>query len=384
MYYKLFWLTLRTPQLHTMHFFSKYQIHLRSALIRKKFTINNPVCIISYLRIKRPQSSYSCNMENNNMINTEYKKESNRKYSIWYFIGIWLVYASLYYSLKTYGSHKEYAGLLSTSGDTILNILMIISNWWLWKNSPTESKRVFGYFILSFSFVTIPNALYQILFNVLNIKAQYFDGANTQLVIHHIMYAICLVFEFAAWATIATYIFSANSKPNHKNYRAMAIIVGTLILSFLGVLAWKTNNTILSTDRYFETHVTTFYITNFTLAILSLVVCKSRSLFYLALGYLIIIGADLIMAFGFMSQKFGIGSLFDTVWFLGLIIMLHGILSFKKTGDYQLEPLAWISESNSIKTQSAVWSFILCTVSLGVFLTASGFFNSANFFLIPI
>jgi hypothetical protein len=304
----------------------------------------------------------------------------NRNLSILYFVGIWIIYAISYYLLKNHSLHKEYAGFLSTAGDTTLNITMIFFSLWLWKNAVKEAKRPFGFFVLSFSFVIIPNALYQILFNVFHLNAPYFSMANTQLIMHHIMYAFCLIFEFAAWISIVAYIFSVHSKSKYKNYSLVAVVVGLVLASFLAVFMWKGSHAELSSSKYFEIYVTSFYVINFILATLCLAVCKSRGLFYLSLGYLVIIGADLVMAFGFMSQHLGTGSIFDTSWFLGLLLVLYGMLSFKKSGDYKFAPAYWLSSPNSIKTQSAVWSFVLCTVSLSVFLAADGFFNSTGFF----
>lgn len=311
-------------------------------------------------------------------------QEELSKKNLSFVFGIWIVYAIAYYLLKTHSTHKEYAGFLSTAGDTSLNIIMILFNLWLWKNSAKGAKRIFGFFTLSFAFVTIPNALYQLLFNVFAIKAPYVSTANAHLIIHHVMYAFCLLFEFMAWASIAAYIFPNNSKSKYKNYIGFMVITGIILLSFLGMFMWKINHAELSASKCFEIYITSFYITNFILAMLCLAICKSKSLFYLALGYLVIVGADLIMVFGFLSQNFGMGSLFDTSWVLGLLLMLYGVLSFKRSGDHKLVPRSWLFAANSIKTQSTLWSFILCTLSLVVFLIAEGFFNFSNFFLTTI
>ncbi|CAL7959895.1 membrane hypothetical protein [Gammaproteobacteria bacterium] len=282
------------------------------------------------------------------------KEEQSKNLSITYFIGIWAIYAILYYLLKTYLPNNEYAGLLATTGDTTLNIIMALFAFWLWKNATKEAKRPFGFFVLSFSFVIIPNALYQILFNILHIKASFFSTTNTELVIHHLIYACCLLFEFAAWACILAYSFSGGSKSKYKTYGMVVLIIGIILSSFLSAFAWKNNHAELSSSKCFEIYITSFYVANFTLAMLCLNICKKRSLFYLSLGYLVIVGADLIMAIGFMSQNFGTGSLFDTNRVLGLLLMLYGFLHFKKDGDYNFTPMSWLSESSDMKTQTAL------------------------------
>ena len=293
-------------------------------------------------------------------------------------ISAYLIYAAICLILKSNPATANYAGILLTTGDTILNVIIVVMTFWLWKNaSSKEAKLPFGFFALSFSFATIPNALYQILFNILHLNASYFSVENIQLKIHHFLYAICLLFEFAAWASIATHIFSAPKKS--KAYKTSAVSI--LVVIFLSVFLWKYNQTDLSlVNKYFESYITSFYIINFVLAMLCLAVCKNKSLFYLSLGYMMIVGADLIMEFGFMSQYLGTGSMFDTIWFLGLLFVFYGFWNFKKNDEYKLSPALWVSKPNSIKTQSAIWSFVLCSACLSIFLAASNFFTDTSLF----
>lgn len=292
-------------------------------------------------------------------------------------ISAYTIYAITCVVLKSNPATATYAGLLLTCGDTTLDLIIIFFSFWLWKNAPAKTKGPFGFFTLAFVFVTIPNALYQLLFNTFQFNVPYFSADKMQLVIHHTLFAICILFEFAVWLTIFINLFSTNPKS-----RVYKIIIFSLIAIIIAtVFFWKIDQTSLfSIIKYFEAYVMSFHLIIFILAMFCLAVCKSKGLFYLSLGYLIIVGADSIMEFGFMSQHLGTGSIFDTSWFLGLLLVLYGLVNFKKSGDYKKPLSDWALKPNSIKAQSAFWGFILCSASLCIFLITNGSFSQTNIF----
>lgn len=307
-------------------------------------------------------------MEKNMQTTTSNSNKSNYL-SIALILVIWIAYAILSSIFKEHASTKMFAGILSAIGDTGLNLAVVAICIWLYRGAAKSSKLLFLFFSLSFAFVTIPNAVYHLIFNVFQLKIPYFDSTNNLILLHHIPYMFCLLFEFAAWMSIIVYMFSARLKL--KNYSPIIAVICLILLMFVWLYGWKFNfaeSALFS--KIYKIYITSFYVINFVIAALCLASCRNRAIYYLALGYLIIVGADLILDFGFMAQSFGIGSLLDTnVWFLGILFMFYGFLEFKKTGDYKLSPKQWISEPNSIKTQIAFWCFALSASCLGVFLT---------------
>lgn len=312
------------------------------------------------------------------MQNTTQSQKSNF-ISVTLILIAWIAYATLTSIFKQHEATKFVAGILATLGDTGLNLAIVAICIWLWRNAAKEAKLLFMFFSLSFAFVTIPNAVYHLIFNVFHIQAPYFDTTNNLILLHHIPYMFCLIFEFAAWMSVAVYLFSSHLKL--KNYTPIIFVVSLMLLMFIWIYGWKFNfKEAAMFSKVYKIYITSFYIVNFTIAALCLAACRTRSIFYLALGYIIIVGTDLIMDFGFMSQGFGIGSLLDNVWFLGILFMLYGLLDFKKTKDYKLNPKHWVSEPNSIKTQIAFWCFALCASCLGVFLLANSILEPKGVF----
>lgn len=291
----------------------------------------------------------------------------------------WSAFAILTSIFKSHESTKILAGIWPALGGTVLNFAIIGICIWLWKNAVKESKLLFMFFTFSFSCFTIPYTIYILLFKIFQLNVPYLNASTNLLVLHHIPYMICVFFEFLAWLSVALYMLTSPTK--FKHYAPMVIVACLILLMFIWIYGWKFNfseTALLS--KVFKIYITSFYIINFTIASLCLATCKNRAIFYLSLGYIIIVGADLILDFDFMSQTYGIGSLFDTIWFLGTLFMLYGFLDFKKSLDYKLNPKYWISEPNSIKTQIALWCFALCASCLGVFLVANSILEPKGVF----
>lgn len=295
-------------------------------------------------------------------------------------LSTYIIYAFTCIVLKANPVVAIYAGYLLTAGDTILNLSIIAFSYWLWRNALKDTKKLFLFFTLSFAFVLIPNALYQILFNIFQLRIPYFSSSNTQLLSHHFLYSFCILFEFFAWLTIVVNAFPIHLRS--KIYKSVTFTVTSII--FLAIFICKNDHISISVIvKCFEIYITIFYLINFILAMFCLSLCKKKSLFYLSLGYMIIIGADMIMELGFLSQHLGNGSFFDTSWVLGLLFMLYGFFCIKKDNDHKQPFTDWIFEFYSIKSQSSVWGIALCNISLSIFFTAKAFFIETTFLPLP-
>lgn len=268
-------------------------------------------------------------------------------------ISVWLLYTFIYFFLKSNTLHEgaEYAGVMYGISETVLNISVLWFIISVFKYAAKGAKRVLSFFMISFLLVTLSDAIHILLFNVLRESIPYFSegaGAGFGLVAHHILYAVCLLSECAAWLTLVYYIFSAQSTGyKTRTYAILTLVLGVIVLIMALTFGWSTADyaALSLGGRIFKQFLTMFYFINFTLAMLCLAISKRRSLFYLSLGYLIIISADLVMKLGSAIQLYGIGTM-DTFFVLGLVFMLYGFWNFKKYNDHKVAPINWVSESN--------------------------------------
>jgi hypothetical protein len=261
-------------------------------------------------------------------------------------ICIWLAYTFSYFFLEANIVRAEYAGILYAISETVLNVAVLYFIISLLKTATKNAKLVLIFFTVSFSLVTLSDIIHIFLFNVLHISTPYFNETGIGLTVHHLLYSACLLCECAAWLSLVYYIFSSQVT-GHKTrtYATLTLTLGVVLAFLVWIFGWNAHYAELSLGgRIFKLFVTSFYLVNFTLAILCLATSKKRSLFYLSLGYLIIMSADLIMKLAGSSQLYGIGTM-DTFFILGLIFMLYGFWNFKKSGDHKLSPLNWVSEA---------------------------------------
>ena len=124
----------------------------------------------------------------------------------------------------------------------------------------------------------------------------------------------------------------------------------------------------------------TLEVIGFSIAAICLAISRNRGVFFISLGFLIACGSDLIIDYGIFSQKYGIGSMIETLWVLFYLFLIYGAVNLKQTGAYLNEPQSWVSATDSIKTQTTFWCFILCIFFLAIFLGVTYLFSPDKFF----
>lgn len=252
---------------------------------------------------------------------------------LWLILTAWILYTAFYVALKHSESLKIYSGIFSLFFESGLNLVVAGYAFWLWKNSADAFRRVFGFFTISFLQVTLAMVLYHLIFNVLFLKVSYFEVNGLSILAQHISYITCMIFEFLAWLSI---ILLIKNKPRRFwLYVSLLFLVAIMLAIFSFSGQWKLAQFATSKMMLTKTIIVLFHITIFILAAVALVLSKSKSVGYLALGYLLILGADLILDFGVFSQALGVGSIFETVWFLGELFVVWAFINFKRTGEYK-------------------------------------------------
>lgn len=264
-------------------------------------------------------------------------------------IGFWIVYAGFFVVFKSYTTTIE-VRILTTGLMSFLNLIEIVLAVWLWRNSNGLTKKIFAFFALASLFVGSIDAIYFIfIYNSLHFLNQTF---NTTTVVN-VFRLFGVIFEFLAWAILVSQ-FKYLKRYKLSSY--LLLIIPFIVFGLIAFLVLQTKIALLKTSLgwVFDILPTTLYLINFILAMLCLASSKSKSLFYFALGYLIIIASDIIMVFHIFHQDYRAGSILETGWVLGVLLMIYGLISFIRTKEYTTPPKSWLTEPNSIKSQTSL------------------------------
>ena len=135
------------------------------------------------------------------------------------------------------------------------------------------------------------------------------------------------------------YFINQNKRHRVSFYVSLLLLMAVILAIFSFSGRWELARLETSKTMLTSSTIILFHVAIFILAAVALAVSRSKSVFYLALGYLLILGADLILDFGVFSQTLGIGSIFETFWFLGELLVLLAFINFKKTEEYKKSPL---------------------------------------------
>lgn len=290
------------------------------------------------------------------------------------FFSVWVLYAIAHTYLQASSAWQAYAGYLSTIADTGLVIVVLGYAFLLWRKADVaKTKLVFGLYFFTYVCIFISDAIYNIIFNVLHLT--HTDLSQTTLSTYNIPYLLGLILLFACFANIVPSI----NFFKHKLNVPIIVLVASIAFNLALFVDWKSGS-VFSLTKIYDLGDGIFELANFIMAIACFIVAKNKGVFYFGLGYVIIIAADFIMNIGMLSQHFGVGSLIETSWILGLFFVIFALAKMKKTEIYAVEPKTWVNENNSLSTTFSFWVFILCNLSVGLFLCITYLFSPALFF----
>jgi len=279
-----------------------------------------------------------------------------------YFVICWAAYASLHTVLKS--NAPLWNGILSAVALIGLNTAGLIYSFGLWKASEGLTKKIFGFFAASFVFVIIDCLIYLPAYNILMIPQ---DQVPTVLVsIDNIAYIFYAVFRVLAFGLVLSQITThQKGKPSLVTSAPVVIIIAVITSMFFlsfGLRHWHD----FSLYKAYDFAEMVLQVISFVMLVICLVVAKNKGVLYLALGYLLCILTALIMNVKLLSQAYNVSSFVETFWFLGISMLVYGLIYFKKSLLYKEEPAKWVDASDSIKIQTTLWSIMLCVIATGI------------------
>ena len=239
----------------------------------------------------------------------------------------------------------------------VCGLLSIYYSIWFWRNSESTTRRILAYFALSFCCSISLALIYKFIFNVLQIPHSNVSELLASL--YNIPYMGTMAFQLLAWGSIL-YLNNAESDSRRLFLYTPVIIISLACLS-LFFFIFDTFNTQHWIEGSFL-HVSYDFveallqIASFATALLCLAVTRSKGLFYIALGYLIIIAVDITMNFGIFAQSYGTRSFVEKFWILGVWLRVYGLVHFKKENAFKLSPKEWICRLDEPRAQGILWT----------------------------
>lgn len=240
-----------------------------------------------------------------------------------------------------------------------------------YKNYRNESKKFFLFLAISLVCALVLHFAYHISYNILKL-----DSRSQSLLLSssiNLPWLGYLIFQFLAWTSLLLKSGNKTSLKKFNIYAPIGIVILTILSVFYYVLKMKIWHTQNSVVEFYDATGSIFQISSFIAALLCLAISKNKAIFYISLGYLIAMIADIVLNFDIFSKSYGMGSIFESLWFVKEIVISYGFIIFLRTGTYKASPKDWLSELNSIRTQFAAW--ILASSLIVLFITLIAFYS---------
>jgi len=293
-----------------------------------------------------------------------------------FIVACWIVYAFLYVILKSSETTKIFAGYLELIIMVVTDIAAFIGSVYICKIAIAQTKRIFVFFALAFGFVIIDDAIYNFIFYVL--KMPHSELSNLVLSSYNIPYLLFLIFQVLFFISIFVYAKFSKIKANMGLLIPVVATGIILLFVFFFSINWKEGQ--LSLGGFYNVSDDVLGAVRFVVAALCLAVSRNRGLTYLFFGTLLAGIVNIILDFGFFTQDYHTGSVLETLLALSSVFQVYGLFYLIKTKSYLLQPQQLIFEPDSIRTQCAFWGFLICVMSLSVFLGVSIFLQQGSLF----
>ena len=275
-----------------------------------------------------------------------------------YFVGCWVLYAVIHIILKN--GTSSWNGVLATTTIISLDVAGFVYSCRLWKVASEVSKRIFGFFVVSFFCITISDLIYQPLYGILKIPRN--EVSIVTISIYNIAYIFCTFFRILAFGSI---INLARKKTVNSFTVILPVVVITVMTAMFFVLASSFDYDSFSLDKFYDLIELILQSACFIIVLFCLGLAKNKGVFYLSLGYLLDVVANLVMNANLFSQLYNTTSFAETLWFLDSVLLVYGLIYLKQNNGYK-DDSEWTHSYNSIKTQTAFWSLIFCIFATGI------------------
>lgn len=251
----------------------------------------------------------------------------------------WGIYGLIYFYLKKLYTNYNFDGWTSFFITVIVTYIGIHYSLTIWlKSSNKKTRQLFGLFALSIIYGFIANVIYQTLFNVLDVPK---DSLSIMVLSsYNIPHISLIMLQSLVWLMLLQKI-----KLGKSNFIPLYLIVITAALCFSFALSFHSSSrNIMPFDWDGSYNLIELFleITGFLSALICFIFAKNRGIFYLTLSFLLIMGTDIAINFGFFSKTFGASGMIETGWVLGVFFRIYGLYVINKTKLYKTLPETWV------------------------------------------
>lgn len=246
-------------------------------------------------------------------------------------------------------------------------LILLIAGYFLflWCKAEDNLYPKLAYILLSIAHFSLFTAatVYNTTYNIFHFSRSEF--AKFWSSVDDLFFTWYLVFGFIAFLIV---LLNARIKARSQFIFYIPIILIAILLIAISTygIQWNSNSSSV---------VATFYnIVERVLEILVIVAAffciaasRNEGFSYVSIGFFISIATELVLAFGVTSQNYGVGSVIESGWVLGELLILYGVILLYKTGSFKTIN-QWLLPADSIRAQTSYWYFVISALLITTFL----------------
>lgn len=272
---------------------------------------------------------------------------------------IWMAYLITYLFVQ----HYDWS-LLPAIVDNGMLIVLTIAFFALWSKAEKGStaKLLFSVFLISRFFAFGESVIYygvRHLLHLTHLTSFWSDLNDTFSIITLVLISLSFLLILLS--------AKVNAKKSINIYIPVILAIAILFGISFYVIKWHPSNAPITMGTWstsvYALAEKTLEIVFVIIAALCVATAKNKRIFYFALGFSILLATDVILVFGFFSQEYGIGSAFESGYFLGYLLILYGLILLYKSKDFS-NVRAWTVAPDSVRGQLSYWFTALSLISV--------------------
>jgi signal transduction histidine kinase len=259
--------------------------------------------------------------------------------------------------------------------ENFIHIFLILLVLKIYINLSKDDKRVFKWFIVTNIFFFLNDAVFYLFVylpgNHSHISQEIYSLGKTLL--NNTPFIVWLI----AIIIFLSKILIRDVMSKRLFFQILPFLIGfnlIVITLFLSPVGFKVSTGTI--HNLFS--VSGFIIESiiFDIAILCLVYSQNRGISLILSGFIVVITGDFLITYCWMAkieEIYGYGSL---LWFLGMILILWGVLKLTYDKSYNIK--LWFRSSGSIKSKVTFWAFGISAASFLLFIIIAWLFSFIN------
>lgn len=233
----------------------------------------------------------------------------------------WLLYSWLYVFFKE-SYHSVISGVFALIGESGLDLLIAILSYISWKRARDASKIFFLFLMIAFISAFLSDFIYNYFLNIKQIKI-----STTIDSLFDVPFAVFLFFYMLGWFSI--FIKEKDVKMRKiESYIPYVLASAIIFVVFVFGVNWKVRYS--SMIGFYQIADTLFEVIGFLFASFCYIGAKKLWIKYISIGYLVVIGSDLIIRYSVVKNSIISIHPLEATWVFGLLMIVLGFFFLKE------------------------------------------------------